>query len=154
MWQLSPLGLAGVTSPGAAIVGTILLVSYDGIRRNFSAAFWRRSLLLVTCSVLISAAVYIGYVYPYVIEAWQQDRVLRGDRFYSTATFLETIRTNPLWAVATLSPIFAAIGIALYAFWRKPPWLPRDGRRNVFSGGRRDPSRGVGTEYRSDAAGI
>jgi hypothetical protein len=67
-----------------------------------------------------------------VSEAWQQDRGLRADGFYSTATLSYTIRTNPFWAVATLPPIFTAIGIALYAFWRRPTWLPRDSAAGTF----------------------
>ena len=131
-WAILGLGLAGVTSPGSAVVGTTLLVSYDGIRKNFRHGFWRRAALLLTLPVLIAGAVYVGYVYPYVSEAWQQDRILRADGFYSTATLPHMVRTNPLWALATLPPIFAAIGVAIYAYWRRPAWFPRDSAVGAF----------------------
>lgn len=82
------------------MVGTTLLVSYDGIRRNFRDGFWRRAALLLSVPVLISGVLYVGYVYPYVSEAWQQDRILRAEGFYATATLPYMIRTNPFWAYA------------------------------------------------------
>jgi hypothetical protein len=126
------LGLAGATTPGAAVVGTTLLISYDGIRRRFERMFWNRAILLVSLPVLISAAVYLGYVYPFVAEAWEQDRVLRIDGVYSTATLPQLIRANPQWALATLPSLLIAIFISLYAFWKQPAWFPRDSTAGSF----------------------
>lgn len=93
------LGLAGATSPGAALVGTSLLVAYDGYARQFDRTFWHRAPLLLTLPILLSTTIYLGYAWPHVAEAWQQDRALRqrllydvdGRRTYSTPSDLGTV---------------------------------------------------------------
>jgi hypothetical protein len=126
------LGLAGATSPGAAVVGTTLLISYDGIRRGFDRTFWWRGLLIATLSVLIAASLYVGYVYPFVAEAFEQDRVLRVDGVYTTMPITQLMHDNPLWAVATLPILLCAIGSALYAYWKQPAWFQRDSAAGSF----------------------
>jgi hypothetical protein len=126
------LGLAGVTSPGSAVVGTTLLISYDGIRRGFERRFWKRAILIVTLPVLISAAMYFGYVYPFVAEAFEQDRVLRVDGVYTTMSLPEIFHENPPWAMATLPMLLGAMGMAIYIFWRRPAWFPRETAAGSF----------------------
>ncbi len=118
------LGLAGATSPGAALVGTTLLVAYDGFSRQFDRAFWRRTVLLLTLPILLSAAIYIGYAWPHVAEAWQQDHALRTSGFYTTLPAVRLFRFNPIWALTTAGTTVAAVVLAVYARLRRPAWFP------------------------------
>lgn len=125
------LGMSGVSSPGAAVVGTVLLVAYEIFSRGLRGNGWRVGLLFCV-PVFVSAALYIGYVYPYVSEAWQQERHLRTANFYYKTSLLDLWRGDPLWAVATCLQLLMAMAVAVIGYVRSPGWFLRDSAAGRF----------------------
>jgi hypothetical protein len=120
------LGLSGVTSPGAAIVGTTLLVAYVGFRRNFDRSFWPRAAALVIVPPLISVGIYAWYTWPDMAEAIEQHRLLNEENVYYRLIFIELVRSNPYWIVSTVPLLLAATMAGIYCLRSKPAWFPRD----------------------------
>jgi len=119
------LGLTGVTTPGAAIVGTTLFVAYDGFRREFRGAFWRRAAAIVLLAPLVSIAVYAWYAYPHYAEAWAQDQHLRKTQIYTTSPFLKMVTGNLRWSLVTFPIVGLSLVLGCYCLFRKPSWYPR-----------------------------
>ncbi len=122
--SLLALGLAGASSPGAAVVGTTLLVAFEvlqrGVRQN-----WARPLAILFVPAALSLTLYAAYVYPYFWEAVEQDRHMRETDFYYRISPWELVRINTPWAIGTYPVLFAAIALALVGFLRPPHWFPR-----------------------------
>src|SRR5690606_33105962 len=113
------IGLAGASSPGAAVVGTVLLVVFEVLQRGV----WsnrQRLLLLLLFPMLISATLYVGYVYPYLAEAVEQDRHMRETNFYYRIGLLQHFRSNFLWSIATFPLLIGAAGLAVAGLIRPP----------------------------------
>ncbi|MGD9719754.1 MAG: hypothetical protein AB7O59_00875 [Pirellulales bacterium] len=128
------LGMAGATAPGAAIVGTVLIVAYDGFRREFDPSFRRRAVTLCLLSPLVSLAIYAWYTWPYLSEAWEQHRALDTADVYYAESVLAIILRHPAWALFTLPLLIAAFVVGCYCLWRRPDWYPRATPAGAFVG--------------------
>ena len=122
---VAALGLAGVTSPGAAIVGTVLLVCYLGFRGKLDRAFWARAALLVLIPPLISAGLYAAYAWPWLSEALAQHRQLVEHRVYFQPMPWQLLRDNLFWDASTVPLLLAATAACVYCLRRRPNWFPR-----------------------------
>ncbi len=117
------LGMAGASSPGAAVVGTVLLVSFEALQRGI----WNnrtRLLLLLLVPMLISAILYVGYVYPHLAEAFEQDRHMRETNFYYRISLLQLFSSSFLWSIVTFPLLIGAVGLAVVGLIWPPKWFP------------------------------
>lgn len=117
------VGLAGASAPGAAVVGTALLIAFEALQRGVSNNRTRLVLLLLV-PVLISGILYVGYVYPYLAEAFEQDRHMRETEFYYRIGLIQLFRNNALWSIASFPLLFGAIALAAVGITRPPKWFP------------------------------
>jgi len=121
--SLLAVGLAGASAPGAAVVGTALLLAFEVLQRGISNN-WPRLLSLLLIPAMISGILYVMYVYPYLAEALAQDRHMRETNFYYRIGLLGLFQSNPLWSVASFPILFGAIALAVVGLTRPPKWFP------------------------------
>lgn len=117
------LGCVGATSPGAAIVGTLLLMSFDLVTYRFRQGTRWRMLALASVPPLISIAIYLVYTWPYTAEAWQQHHALEQS-LYVTQALSSIVHNRPRWGISTLTPILGLILLVIYGNTRRPNWFP------------------------------
>jgi hypothetical protein len=117
------LGCVGATSPGAAIVGTLLLTTFDLLNHKFQPGTRWRQIMLLTIPPAISIGIYVAYTWPYTWDAWRQHQVLE-ETLYVTQPLSSIVHNRPPWAVSTLGPIFGSIILVLYGVSRRPTWFP------------------------------
>jgi hypothetical protein len=117
------LGLTAVTTPGAAIVGGVLLIIYDACLSAKWSDWLKRCTILATVSGLVAFLIYGDYIGWRWADAWEQNRVLFVEKVYTTQSLLATAASDPMWIVGTLPVIAAAFVVGLYfLIWRRE-WL-------------------------------
>ncbi len=117
------LGCVGATSPGAAIVGTLLLASFELLTYRLSSGSRWRILTLLTVPPAISIAIYLAYTWPYTLAAWEQHRVLE-DTLYVTQPLSSIVHNRPWWGISTLTPIVGMTLLVAYGNLCRPKWFP------------------------------
>ncbi len=117
------LGLTGATTPGSAVVGTVLIVGYDAFLRGSSRTTLLRAVGLFILPPLISLGLYAWYAWPFLNEAVEQHRALSEGGFYVRASLLSQAGDDKLWAISVLPMLGAALIFGGYCLWRKPTWF-------------------------------
>jgi hypothetical protein len=126
------LGITGVTSPGTAVVGTVLVVAYARFREIWTRHFIRNAALVVVVAPCVSAIIYAAFYWPDLSAAIEQHWHLERVGFYSKATLARLLMGDPETMVpplllALVTAVMAAVGMGL-----RRDWFPRGSIAGAF----------------------
>ncbi len=113
------LGLTGATTPGAAIVGTILTLAYDGIFSHWSRPYLLRAITVLIVAPLLSLVLYTAFMWPYVAEAFEQHRYLMDSNFYFWTSPRQLVGEARLQAVALFGLVITALAFCGWTLRRR-----------------------------------
>lgn len=126
------LGATGVTSPGAAVVGTVLVVAYAWFRDFWPQHRIRRSVVTFAFAPVVSALMYAALNWPHLSDAVAQHWHLENAGFYSKASLSELLLSLPEIVVPPL--VFAAVTVltAIAGHFFRRDWFPRGTTAGAF----------------------
>lgn len=123
------LGLVGATSPGAALIGTALLMLCDLLSASAVRRWAVRWAVMLPAAAGLAAALWYAFVHPYAAQAIEQFSQSPSGRFH-TATLRELLAFAPIemaffsLSVATVTAAALALRVFAAPAAAAPPGSP------------------------------
>jgi hypothetical protein len=126
------LGITGITSPGTAVVGTVLVLAYARFRELWPFRFVRNAALVIVLAPAVSALLYTAFFWPLVTAAIQQHWHLDRTGVYSRATLLNLLVHAPEAMISPLLLSLTTVVTAIVGRGLRRDWFPRQSAAGAF----------------------